>query len=208
MTSRTLSLFFFATVLATAEAAPTVQRGLTVTVLQGDGVVHALPNPGSSHISIRVADADGKPIQGAVAVFELPELGPSATLADGSQVKVVLTDGSGSAGIEMQSNGVPGHFEPKITVNYLGQTAVVTLKQENGFNPEARPEVYGRTTLPRNTSDHAARSHWLSKKAVWGIVGAAAVACVVAIFRHHRPAGGSTGGGLTITPGSGTVGGQ
>ena len=56
MTSRTLSFLFLAAVLATAETAPTVQRGLTVTVLQGDVVVHALPNPGSSHSCIRVAD--------------------------------------------------------------------------------------------------------------------------------------------------------
>jgi len=212
MSPRTLCFFSLAAALAVAQTAPRPQRGLTVTVLQGDGVVHALPNPPVSHISVRVTDADGKPLQGAVAVFELPELGPSATFPDGSQVKVILTDREGAAATELQSNGVPGHFEPKVTVNYLGQTAVASLKQESAFNPDVRPDVYRRALLA-HPSAHDTGSHGLSKKAVWIIVGAAAAGGVGAIFAlhggNHAPAATtpppSGGGSITITPGGGTV---
>jgi len=47
MTSRTLIFFFLAAVLTAAGTTPTVQRGLTVTVLQGGRFVHALASPAS-----------------------------------------------------------------------------------------------------------------------------------------------------------------
>jgi hypothetical protein len=206
MIQRLLSFFSLAAVLGLAQTAPPVQKGLTVTILQGDGVVHVLPNPPASHISIRVADGEGKPVKDAVAIFELPELGASATLPDGSAVKVILTDHDGAAAIDLQSNGVPGHFEPKITVNYMGQTATSTLKQENAFNPDVRPGVYRRSLLP-DGSTRAKKSHGISKKTLWAILGGA-VAVVGAIFAMHHKSASSSGGGLTITPGSGTVGGH
>ena len=92
------TLWFLAATLAFSDL-PSVQKvtkGLSVAVLQGDAVTYDLPNSRPALISIHVTDSAGKPIQNAVAVFELPELGPSATLLDGSQVKVVLTDSDGN----------------------------------------------------------------------------------------------------------------
>jgi len=204
MTPRTLGFFFLAVFAALGQNFPTTQRGLTVTILQGEGVVHALPDPAASRISIRVADGEGKPLTDAVAIFELPEVGPSATLPDGSAVKAMLTDHNGAAAIDLQSNGIPGHFEPKITVNYMGQTAITILNQENAFNAD----VSRRGLLPDAHTSARKSHHGLSKKTILAILGAGAVAAVVAIFTMHHKSASPSAGGITITPGSGTVGGN
>jgi len=211
MISRSFLLAFLAAALAFAQPAtlskPT--RGVSVSVLQGDGVIHSLPDPIESHISIRVTDVENHPIQGAVAVFELPEIGPSATLSGGGPAKVVLTDKEGAAAVTVLSNGVPGHFEPRITVNYLGQTTTLVLKQENAFSPEVRPAVYRNTLLKTGTSRGVRRG--ISRKRVLIIVAiatAGAVAVFSAIRGRSRTAASTAGGGITITPGSGIVGGQ
>lgn len=211
MSHRTLCLLLIARVAALAEPAATITKGLNVSVLQGDGVIHDLPNPSESRVSIRVSDANGTPIRKATTVFEFPEIGPSAAVAsDGSPVKVVLTDNEGAATVSVRSNGVPGHFQPRVTVNYLGQTATVTLKQENAFAPGVRPDVY------RHYAAKAIDKPRRSKKWVYilGIAGGAAAGALVAMRGgavppapppQQPPQG---GGGITITPGTGTVGGR
>ena len=187
-----LSIFLSAGLLTAADAS--IQKGLSVTVLQGDAVTHAMPNPAPAHVSIRVTDNTTRPIQGAVAVFEFPESGPSALLADGSNVKAVLTDSDGKASIEVRSNTLPGAFEPTITVNYLGQSTLARLHQSNVV----------AVTGP--TISHSTKS---SRK--WYYIAAAAAGGAVAIMlltKGKTAAGASSGGGITITPGSGSVGGK
>jgi hypothetical protein len=221
MTLRRLILLFVAAALARAEAPPSpkVTKGVSVAVVQGDAVTYNLPAPRPAPVAIRVTDSAGKPLQNAVAVFELPELGPSATLLDGSQVKVVLTDADGVAAVDLRSNGVPGRFEPKITINYLGQTSTLTLNQENAFAPHIRPEVYKKAytqkidPLPRIPRTNNSIGRGISKKTVLIIVGVAAAGAVGAFVAMHgggSPAASTSsgGGGITITPGSGSVGGH
>ena len=70
----------------------------------------------------------------AVAVFELPAEGASASFPDGSMVKVILTNDKGEAMVDIKSNEVPGKYQPTIMVNYLGQSSLIQLNQEN-INP-------------------------------------------------------------------------
>lgn len=182
----------------TDSAQQPLTKGFTVALLQGDGVVNTLPRPLPTHVSIRVADTKGQPIRNAVAVFEFPEAGPSATFIDGAVVKVILTNANGEATADLKSNEVPGKYEPTITVNYLGQSSVVRLHQENAFTYTA--------ASPVRRAFFAKLSRAFSKKTL--IAMAAGVAGAVAVLtRHSSPAPAPAGnGGITVTPGTGTVG--
>jgi len=184
---------------------PGPTKGFTVAVLQGDGVLNPLPRPPASHLSIRVADSKGSPIGNAVAVFELPEAGASATFQDGSSVKVLLTNEKGEAVADLKSNEVPGKYQATVTVNYLGQSSLVKLNQENAF-PFKIPTAEGNRLL---------RKHgFFTKKTALIIAGVAAAGAIGVIAAHHGGGSNSTQtttpppGGITITPGTGTVGGH
>lgn len=204
MISRTLLIALLSSSLIYAQTQPLRPRGLSVTVLQGERITHHLPDPVSAHLSIRVADSEGKPIRGAVAVFELPEQGASATAMDGSQVKVVLTDKDGAATCEIKANKLPGEYIAKITVNYLGQTSTVSLHQENAFGAAIRPAVYQKGFIRRPT--RSSSSSIFSNKKTWLVIGAAAGLAV--IFATQRGSTTNPGGGIILTPGSGSVGGK
>ncbi len=192
--------------LALADTPLLKPAGLTVAVLQGNQVIHTLPDPPQAHVAIRVTDGEGKPIQNAVAIFEFPEAGASAVLPDGSPVKVILTNRDGEATVTIRANSLPGQYEPKITVNYLGQTNAITLKHENAFNPDVRPAEY-RTGLAHKILKPSMRRAGISKRTLLLLTGAAAVGLIVALIAKGH-GGAQSGGGITITPGTGTVGGN
>jgi hypothetical protein len=181
-------------------------KGFTVTVLQGDGVLNPLPRPPGTHLSIRVADTKGQPIQNAVAVFELPEAGASSSFADGSSVRVLLTNEKGEAVADLKSNEVPGKYQATVTVNYLGQSSLVKLNHENAF-PYGTPAATGNRLIHKRG--------FFSKKTLLIIAGVA-IGAIVAIVAHHGRGSTSSqttttlpaNGGITITPGTGTVGGH
>jgi hypothetical protein len=179
----------------TGQPAPT--KGFTIAVLQGDGVLNPLPRPPATHLSIRVADSKGSPIRNAVAVFEFPEAGASAIFPDGSSVKVLLTNERGEAIADVKSNEVPGKYQAVVTVNYLGQSSLVRLNQENVF-PFKTPA--------------AVRKHGFFTKRTALIVGGSAVVATIAVIASHRGGNQNTTtpppSGITITPGTGTVGGH
>jgi len=175
-------------------------KGLTLTVLQGDGVQNELPRPATTHLSIRVLDSQNNPIPNAVAAFELPEAGASAAFADGSAVRVLLTDSSGDATVDIKPNDLPGKFQPRITVNYFGQTTSVALNQENLYPVPTAAATGNRLVRQAHAISH---SH---KKWLLAAVGGAVVAVIVALVVHHH--GASNNGGITINPGTGSVGGN
>lgn len=179
--------------------APT--KGFTVAILQGDGLVNPLPRPPSSHLSIRVNDTKGLPIRNAVAVFEFPAEGASASFPDGSMVKVILTNHKGEATVDIKSNEVPGKYQPTIMVNYLGQSSIVRLNQENTFLFRADAAAPGRRSIRK--------AGFFSKKTVLIIGGVAVAGIVGTIFATHHtetPTTPPPPSGITITPGTGTVG--
>jgi hypothetical protein len=139
-----------------------------------------------------VSDTRGLPIHNAVTVLEFPELGASAHFVDGSQVKVALTDSRGQATFRTVANNIPGKYQPRITVNYLDQTSSLVLSQENAY--------------PYAAAHPANRRHF-SKKKILLISGAAALA-VLGLAATHGSGGGTSQSGITITPGTGTVGGN
>jgi hypothetical protein len=194
-----LSLTACAVLLGQTEVTPPPTKGFTVTVLQGDGLLNPLPRPPGAHLSIRVADTNGQPVHNAVTVFELPDAGASASFIDGSNVKVLLTNDRGEAVADIHSNEVTGKYQATVTVNYLGQSSLVRLNQENAF-PYGTPAAGGRRPLHKRG--------FFSRKTVL-IIAAAAIAGIATIFATHRghtPITPPPPSGITITPGTGTVG--
>ena len=203
---RSISLWAIgcAVLAAQPEPAPQVAKGFTIIILQGDGVLNPLPRPPATRVSLRVADPKGQPIRNAVTVFELPEAGASAKFSDGSPVKVILTNEQGEAVADLKSNEVPGKYQATVTVNYLGQSSLVKLNQENAF-PYGTPSAVGNRLIQK---------HGLfTKKTVLIIAGVAIAGAVGTVAAHHGGGSGSSQtttppGGIVITPGTGTVGGH
>ena len=199
---RTLCFALAASAALTAQQdtdTPAPTKGFTVAILQGDGLVNPLPRPPASHLSIRVNDNKGLPIRNAVAVFELPAQGASATFPDGSMVKVLLTNDNGEAIVDIKSNEVPGKYQPTIMVNYLGQSSLIRLNQENTFPFHAQATT-GHHLLPHG--------RFFSKKTVLIITGIIVAVIVTAVAAHRGKASTTPppNNGITITPGPGTVG--
>ncbi len=193
---RPLITILLASLIASGQSPTLTSRAFTVAVLSGAEVTHASQSPVVAPISIRVADPSGQPIQGAVAIFNFPESGPSAAFSDGTNVKALLTDSEGKAAVDIRSNSLPGSFDPTITINWHGQSTLVRLHHINA------PTLVG-PTLSRPTKSNR---KWYYIAAA-GAAGAAAVLFAV----KGKPAGtGPTtpGGGIVITPGSGSVGGN
>ena len=116
----------------------------------------------------------------------------------------MLTDANGEAITDIKPNNLPGKFQPRITVNYLGQTSSISLNQENLY-PVATT-AYTKSLRPHH--------HGISKKTVLLIVGTAAVGLLVSVLAHSHhststlPQQPQQPGGITITPGPGSVGGH
>src|SRR5450759_3481167 len=172
-----LSLTSCAVLLGQIEVTPPPIKGFTVAILQGDCLVNPLPRPPASHLSIRVNDTKGLPISNAVAIFELPAEGASASFPDGSMVKVVLTNDNGEAVVDIKSNEVPGKYQPTIMVNYLGQSSVIRLNQENTFPFHAQTASPGHRLLRKGG--------FFSKKTFLTIAGVAIAAIVTIAATHH-----------------------
>jgi len=212
MLSRAISLLLLTALAGFADPAAPAKptKGLTVTVLQGDNVVNSLPNAPPVFVTIRAADAQGAPVKDAVVVCELPEEGASAAFLDHTHVNAMLTNKDGEARFQLHANEIPGNYQAKLHVNYLGQTNLVTLNHENAINPDVRPPICGHGLIAKA---RALRPHHSFSKKIWLVLGGAAIVAVVAIVKakssHSSSGGGGTGGGgITITPGPGTVGGN
>ena len=214
MSSKVAFLLLFAAAFSFADPADTSESatGLHVNVLEGDGGVHHLPHPPSTAISIRVVDGNENPVQDVVLILELPEAGPSAIFADGTHVNARITNKSGEARFEVRPNKVPGHFEPRLSVNYYGHTDIISLKHENALDRDIHRDVYGQEPIGRTQSHRGLFG--ISKRVLLAISGAAkgtVVAILKAPGRHapvpdYLPA--SSGDGTTVTPGTGCVSGQ
>lgn len=192
---RSIVIILLASLIASGQTPAYSSRAFTVAILSGAEVTHASQSPVVAPVAIRVADPNGQPIQGAVAIFAFPESGPSATLPDGSNVKALLTDSEGKAAVEIRSNGLPGSFDPTVTINWRGQSTLVRLHHTNSAATVTGPTI-SRSTKSRRK---------------WYYIAAAAAGGAVAIMlltKGKTTAGASSGGGITITPGSGSVGGK
>jgi hypothetical protein len=165
---------------------------LRVLVVEGDAAILHPNQRNAPEIVVEVDDASDKPVDGATVVFFLPTQGPGGTFANGSNTLTTRTDAMGRANAYgMRPNNKTGVFQIRVSASYRGQTANTTVTQ----NIVTASQVSG-TGGGMGFSTKA----WI----ILGICGAAVAGAVIAAT--HKSSTSTPNTGITITPGSPTVG--
>jgi len=106
--------------------------GVRVQIVQGNDARNFPETIPATPITIRVIDRNNHPVQGATVVFRTPENGPSGDFANGLNTLQTTTNEVGIAvAPEYRPNEIPGPYEIGVNVDYLGETAAVTIRQTN-----------------------------------------------------------------------------
>ena len=89
---------------------------LTLTILEGEGVIYQLGSRSARGLTVEVTDASGRQVQGATVSFRLPEQGPTGAFASGSRSEIVTTGPDGRAAAwGMRWGNTPGPVEIRVT---------------------------------------------------------------------------------------------
>lgn len=157
---------------------------LQIQVVEGEGSVHAPGSRSARPLTVEVTDETGRPIDGAVVSFHLPEEGPSGTFANGLRTVVATTDGRGRASAHgMQFNRAGGRFQVRILASKEQARAGTVSFQyisgpTNGLAPPA-PAGAAAPTAPTRTASAGGghRARWI---AIAALVGGGAAAGLLA----------------------------
>jgi len=117
---------------------PTIVRGqstaagLTLVALRGEGSANNVGQRSTDNPTVRVDDAEGKPVAGASVVFTLPTEGPGGVFPNGSKTLIVTTDDKGIAtATAMRLNGIPGRLQIHVNASWRGNSGRLTITQFN-----------------------------------------------------------------------------
>lgn len=166
-----------------AQTAP----ALNIVVIEGEGTLNNVKQRVNREPIVQVQDENHKPVAGAAVIFFLPNSGASGTFANGSQTLTVTTDSSGRAvATGIHPNHTLGKMQIRVTASANGLSASTTITQTN----------FSGASVGRG----------LSTPAKLAILGAVVVGIGVGVYFGVK--GGSAGPttGITITPGTPTVG--
>jgi len=84
--------------------------------VDGEGAIYGLGSRATRGLTVQVSDETGKPVEGALVSFRLPDDGPSGAFATGAKTEIATTRTDGRAGVwGMQWNHTAGSFEVRIT---------------------------------------------------------------------------------------------
>ncbi len=179
-----------AVLIASAMAAAADTSPLVVTVIDGEGAFNDIRRGEARTPVVQVRDADGRPVAGAKVVFQLPDMGASATFPDGSKMLIATTDDQGKASAPgLRPNKVEGAFAITVLASKDGQSGRAVVRQSNtlaGGDPTLRPNNHNKLKL---------------FIAIAGAAGGIAVAAAL-----HGGGGSSSSSGTAATPTSLSVG--
>jgi hypothetical protein len=175
--------------LAVAKPAEVPQTApmLNIVIAEGEGTLNNIKQRVNREPIVQVEDENHKPVAGAAVVFFLPTSGPSGTFANGSQTLTVTTDATGrAAATGIHPNRVLGKLQIRVTAsaNGLSASAIITQTNIAGAN-------VGRG---------------VSTTAKLLIVAVVAGGIAAGVYFGLRGSGSSPTTGITITPGTPTVG--
>jgi hypothetical protein len=117
---------------------------MTITVVQGNGVINNVRQLRPEPPIVKVLDASGRPIKGAAVTFRAPESGASATFKGGKKTLTTTTDDDGQAtATGFRPNKEIGQFNIQVSAAYAGGETTANLAQTNGKGVEAAKKKVG-----------------------------------------------------------------
>ena len=169
---------------------------LNIVIVEGDGAVNNIRQRTAREPIVQVEDENHKPVAGAAVIFSLSDQGAGGSFAGGLHQLTAVTDNAGRAvGRGFKPNSVQGRYQIHVTASKNGLSSNTNISMSNVAAAGAA----------------AGAGMALSTKLLI-IIGAAAAAGAAggAIYATHNSGGSSNSAsipsGLTITPGTGTVG--
>ena len=121
-----------AAILASVIAQAAGQKSLQVNVLDGEGAFNDIKHGQARMPVIEVRDDDGRPVEGAKVVFQLPEMGASGSFTDGSRTLVANTDTLGRATAPgLKPNKTEGTYQITVTASKDGAVGRAEIRQNN-----------------------------------------------------------------------------
>jgi hypothetical protein len=166
--------------------------GLKVVVVQGEGATNNIRSKSGTPPVVEVRDDSDKPVAGAEVVFQLPAAGPGGVFNGWMRTQTARTDAQGQARAEgFTPNEEEGRFNIKVIASAGSKNATVVIGQSN----------------VRGT---AAQAKGSSKKALWIVLGVAAVAGIaiaVGVSRDDKTPAAAVTVPVTVSAGAITVGG-
>jgi hypothetical protein len=132
-------------------------EALHIERLRGDGANNnAIVGIGVSPV-VRVSDAEGRPVGGALVVFSPPPAGARVAFAGFEADATALTDESGTAAAPpMRPAGANGPLEIRVMATYAGRSAAVAVRQIN-LGIAAMPDDERELTVVRRSAPLAPR---------------------------------------------------
>lgn len=110
---------------------------LKITVLKGAEAAHNIGLRAAAELAVRVEDESGRPISGAVVVFQLPSFGAGGRFPGEGLFLTVNTDDKGEAkAVGLRPNGTPGKWEVVVTASHPQEgSARIRIPQVNQEPP-------------------------------------------------------------------------
>lgn len=160
---------------------------LQLKLVEGDAAVYPIGSRATRGITVQISDESGRPVDGAIVSFRLPDDGPSGSFANGSKTEIATTKADGRASAwGMLWNRTPGALEVRITAAKGATRAGIVCAQYLTDAPEA--------AISKNRSAPGSRK-WLWIAA--GVAGAAGAA-IAAVAGGKSSSAPSAPAGLTI----------
>jgi len=154
---------------------------LEIRVSEGDGLSYPIGSRATRGITILIVDDAGKPVEGATVGFQLPEMGPGGTFANGSRNETITTRADGRASVwGMKWNRQAGAFEVRVTAT----------------KGEARAGTVVSQHLTEAAAPDAAIGGGFNRKWLWIGLAAAGAGAGIAVAARG---GGSSSSGCSST---------
>lgn len=118
--------------LAAGMAAAADQRPLQINVLEGEGAFNDIKKGVGRATVVEVKDENGRAVENAKVVFQLPDTGPGGSFLDGSKTFVATSDKQGRASAPViKPNKVEGPFAIAVTASKDGSLGHVQVRESN-----------------------------------------------------------------------------
>jgi hypothetical protein len=122
---------------------------LEIRVLEGDGAVRP-PGARTAGFTVRVTDELGRPVEGAIVSFRLPDDGPGGAFASGLASDIVTTGSNGEATTSpVRWSRAGGSFQVRVTAVKGPARAGTIITQQISEEAAAAAPSTGRRSVKK-----------------------------------------------------------